>query len=131
MRLMGITIRSLFPNFSMVKFAGYLVVLCYFFLGFLGGLALVFHPEQAQEEDDETEIENWSSTHSVKTMAYLQPESAEEVRCARRQTMFATSRWPVESPQGREHLRRTSCFVIGTKPRGGCGGCSVQCLGGV
>eukprot|EP00903_Cladosiphon_okamuranus_P019157 g17620.t1 len=35
--------------------------------------------EQTQEEDDETEIENWSSTHSVKTKAYLQPESAEEV----------------------------------------------------
>lgn len=36
---------------------------------------------QAQEEDDETEIENWSSTHSVTTKAYLQPESAEEVTC--------------------------------------------------
>eukprot|EP00752_Nemacystus_decipiens_P007727 g6908.t2 len=32
-----------------------------------------------EEEDDEAEIENWSSTHSVKTKAYLQPESAEEV----------------------------------------------------
>lgn len=35
--------------------------------------------EQPSHEDDETEIENWSSTHSVKTKAYLQPESVEEV----------------------------------------------------
>lgn len=38
--------------------------------------------QQAEEEEHEdgTEIENWSSTHSVKTKAYLQPESVEEVR---------------------------------------------------
>ncbi|CAN0236095.1 unnamed protein product, partial [Hapterophycus canaliculatus] len=29
--------------------------------------------------DDGEEIENWSSTHSVKTKAYLQPESMKEV----------------------------------------------------
>ncbi|CAN0496756.1 unnamed protein product, partial [Laminaria digitata] len=29
-----------------------------------------------------TEIENWSSTHSVKTKAYLQPESLDEVNHA-------------------------------------------------
>lgn len=64
--------------------AGFLVCLvCVVVLtGFLGGNALILEQEQAQEEDDETEIENWSSTHSVKTKAYLQPESAEEVRCA-------------------------------------------------
>lgn len=35
--------------------------------------------QQQQQEDEETEIENWSSTHSVKTKAYLQPESVDEV----------------------------------------------------
>lgn len=33
-----------------------------------------------EKNEDGTEIENWSSTHSVKTKAYLQPESVEEVR---------------------------------------------------
>lgn len=34
---------------------------------------------EGEENEDGTEIENWSSTHSVKTKAYLQPESVEEV----------------------------------------------------
>ncbi|CAM9159735.1 unnamed protein product, partial [Ascophyllum nodosum] len=37
------------------------------------------HQEEEDEEEEKEEIENWSSTHSVKTKAYLQPESAEEV----------------------------------------------------
>ncbi|CAM9823767.1 unnamed protein product, partial [Ectocarpus sp. 8 AP-2014] len=44
----------------------------------LGGLAQC-QEEHKDDDDDDVEIENWSSTHSVKTKAYLQPESAYEV----------------------------------------------------
>lgn len=83
---------SLFPQPADFDLDSLVVLL--FFLPLLRfcRLAFVFQQEQAQEEDEETEIENWSSTHSVKTTAYLQPESAEEVRC--------TLRWLFLGPRG-------------------------------
>lgn len=44
-------------------------------------------PKEQEEGGEETEIENWSSTHAVKTKAYLQPESVEEVRHASAQAI--------------------------------------------
>lgn len=46
-------------------------------------LLLQGRADEEEEDDGMTEIENWSSTHSVKTRAYLQPESIEEARIYR------------------------------------------------
>lgn len=45
-------------------------------------------PQEENGQVDGVEVENWSSTHSVNTKLYLQPQSTEEVSLAGR--VFST-----------------------------------------
>lgn len=60
---------------------------------------LVDQEQQGEQEEggEEAEIQNWSSTHSVTTRAYLQPDSVEKVRHASAKALSFVDEFPFQS----------------------------------